>query len=756
MSVIKLDQSIQFSFADVQENSKIPTLSKEEISRITQLKTQRQTLFQFNKLPQTTKNVDINPLKESGTVSWLKKRFKKKASLNYMNTPSQLKRLLALEMLFNNFDDDKSGTLEVCEMNEMFQQFGFDISQNDMKKLFSMINAEQAGKMDLEEFKEFMLNEKVANEFRKIMKNLRKNERGKLEEDKMIYIPMNFNSMLNYIYHQIQHQELTGQLIGVEKSISNKNNLRSDMEQFLKIFEFDRVPNEENFAQNNKNHNKSIQDSFLNSKTLEKQSLDGNKSQLSTLNEDQTAQNDRISIQNESSQHKTLESIKSPADRENEPAIETKKMRRYLDRFEQNYANNTLTPQFISQIKVEVRSKRNQEGFKTSFLSQQRSSFQNQSQRKISQGRFSQDSEEKIKDRSNVITKLVEDDLKPIWKPGKFKENRAFKNLKFFIEEMHGKVGSPKNTDLKKQKVQKYKLKPYLEQSELDRLRQEADSMCKDQANNDKMKLILTNQTFTNIPKFQLRSNSQDVLHDTFSSINTQKFQSQLTRYQPVKNWHNTNPNNTQKEISNRQKDKDTISPTKMQTTRQILEGANQTMRLLSFKDAMSLPAFDLNNHMKMRLIKNSMDINIKDLPDLQKLNLFKVAKSLSSKYQSNYYSTQQVSQYAQKVTPFDEAPDYDIENKILNILSPMSKFTSRKSSVQNIQSNSKFGRLPVNMYTKKTALEIIDLSPKKEVKMPSISSRSNVDLKVEVETKRILLNEKFWTLGTKSKQSTL
>jgi len=27
-------------------------------------------------------------------------------------------------------------------MHEMFQQFGFDISQNDMKKLFSMINAE--------------------------------------------------------------------------------------------------------------------------------------------------------------------------------------------------------------------------------------------------------------------------------------------------------------------------------------------------------------------------------------------------------------------------------------------------------------------------------------------------------------------------------------------------------------------------------------------------------------------------------------
>lgn len=45
----------------------------------------------------------------------------------------------------------------------MFQQFGFDISQSDMKRLFSLINTEKTGKMDVEEFKEFMLNENVAN-----------------------------------------------------------------------------------------------------------------------------------------------------------------------------------------------------------------------------------------------------------------------------------------------------------------------------------------------------------------------------------------------------------------------------------------------------------------------------------------------------------------------------------------------------------------------------------------------------------------
>lgn len=44
----------------------------------------------------------------------------------------------------------------------------------------------------------------------------------------------------------------------------------------------------------------------------------------------------------------------------------------------------------------------------------------------------------------------------------------------------------------------------------------------------------------------------------------------------------------------------------------------------------MALPAFDIKNELKMKLIKNSMDINLKeDVPDLRKLNLFKVAKAL-------------------------------------------------------------------------------------------------------------------------------
>jgi len=78
------------------------------------------------------------------------------------------------------------------------------------------------------------------------MKRVRKGQRAKLEDEKIPYIPMNLNSMLNYLYQQSQHQELSKKLLGVENTIGSKHNLKQDMEQFQLIFAFDRLPNNNN------------------------------------------------------------------------------------------------------------------------------------------------------------------------------------------------------------------------------------------------------------------------------------------------------------------------------------------------------------------------------------------------------------------------------------------------------------------------------------------------------------------------------
>ena len=66
-----------------------------------------------------------------------------------------------------------------------------------------------------------------------------------MHDIKKLYIPMSFNSMLNYLHHQMKHHQISSQILGVNKTISNKGNLNFDMDQFIKLFEFDRLPREE-------------------------------------------------------------------------------------------------------------------------------------------------------------------------------------------------------------------------------------------------------------------------------------------------------------------------------------------------------------------------------------------------------------------------------------------------------------------------------------------------------------------------------
>ena len=76
------------------------------------------------------------------------------------------------------------------------------------------------------------------------MKHLKRNERSKLDDDKKIYVPMNFNSMLSYLHNSMQQAELRSNFIGADKSISNMPWLEWDLHQFIKLFEFDRIPRE--------------------------------------------------------------------------------------------------------------------------------------------------------------------------------------------------------------------------------------------------------------------------------------------------------------------------------------------------------------------------------------------------------------------------------------------------------------------------------------------------------------------------------
>ena len=53
-------------------------------------------------------------------------------------------------MLFEKFDEDRSNTLELQEMHDMFKNSGFDVSKEHLEQLFQLVCTKKPYKMSLE------------------------------------------------------------------------------------------------------------------------------------------------------------------------------------------------------------------------------------------------------------------------------------------------------------------------------------------------------------------------------------------------------------------------------------------------------------------------------------------------------------------------------------------------------------------------------------------------------------------------------
>lgn len=61
-------------------------------------------------------------------INWVRKRYKKTAKLQYLNDPMELEKLQALIYIFNKYDKDHSGTLDLQELDDMFKEHKITLS----------------------------------------------------------------------------------------------------------------------------------------------------------------------------------------------------------------------------------------------------------------------------------------------------------------------------------------------------------------------------------------------------------------------------------------------------------------------------------------------------------------------------------------------------------------------------------------------------------------------------------------------------
>ena len=62
----------------------------------------------------------LNPLRTHITRNWLRSRHSSSSSERYLYTSTEKERCAEVERLFNTFDDDRSGYMDVREITNLF------------------------------------------------------------------------------------------------------------------------------------------------------------------------------------------------------------------------------------------------------------------------------------------------------------------------------------------------------------------------------------------------------------------------------------------------------------------------------------------------------------------------------------------------------------------------------------------------------------------------------------------------------------
>lgn len=91
-------------------------------------------------------------------MKWMKKRCIDKAKKEYILNDLELKETLAMEALFIQFDTDKSGTLEMNELFDMFKNNGIHINEQILREMFKYADVDGSGNLTVDEFKSLMTN----------------------------------------------------------------------------------------------------------------------------------------------------------------------------------------------------------------------------------------------------------------------------------------------------------------------------------------------------------------------------------------------------------------------------------------------------------------------------------------------------------------------------------------------------------------------------------------------------------------------
>eukprot|EP00347_Sterkiella_histriomuscorum_P002215 403369028 len=162
-------------------------------------------------------------------MKWLQNRFYDRAKKEYILNSAQIKETLAMETLFIRFDKDKSGTLEMQELINMFRENQINISEKIIRELFRFADEDLSGTLTLDEFKSLLTNQRALDRFRELMIKERQkiqsisslqnfSQNNKNQEGTVRFLPTDLRDMLKLLVNRIKYNSLQKKLEDVQQA----------------------------------------------------------------------------------------------------------------------------------------------------------------------------------------------------------------------------------------------------------------------------------------------------------------------------------------------------------------------------------------------------------------------------------------------------------------------------------------------------------------------------------------------------------
>ena len=145
----------------------------------------------------------------------------------------QIKKESEMAGVFNKFDFDKSGTIEINELHQMFMNYGIDIQKHELKSLFRIVDTDGSGALSLSEFIRFSSNAEANAVFKRLIQRIRYSQQKYLGLYHT-YLPFNLNRLLDHLSHMAKRESLIQQID--EKHLDDAN---GNIKNFIKLFILD-------------------------------------------------------------------------------------------------------------------------------------------------------------------------------------------------------------------------------------------------------------------------------------------------------------------------------------------------------------------------------------------------------------------------------------------------------------------------------------------------------------------------------------